>query len=454
MNVYLIIGILMIVLFTTFLVWYFTQGNNFQYFSSPLKTQQKKIEDYNNNITVLTDVEIIPTKRNYKVERELYELYYKGIPDTYDNEGNIIPGVEPNPIKAIEFLTIIINSPEGTEHDMLDLAKLYHYGMHNLDVDIDKAEEIYSGMLRSYITDDSRQIVLSALTDIKKIRTYKWLNLPSNHDPTRRVPPPLDVPPHLDVPIRIRFPDVVYNDRQRNIQPAIGEITTDKRANKRYDDPQNVHDSQVLGTIRHSLNNLRKVTTFTTIPNQSYNEIKNYIARLKNSDKKRDALVSLEKVVNNTTPLSSLDATELDALNLVWNRIKSFDLETADNLKETLFEELASMQEHGTTVCSTGRFTRIVDTLNGVDEAVSIKPTYAINEEMLGRAAKIRSDMLINVDEIERGLLERGTSTKQNEFDDNLKNTIINTLHDEYVKTSIISDDKFKVETDKWINDI
>ena len=62
--------------------------------------------------------------------------------------------------------------------------------------------------------------------------------------------------------------------------------------------------------------------------------------------------------------------------------------------------------------------------------------------------------MLLSVDELERGLLERGTSWRQSEFDAELKNTIINTLRDEYVRTGIISDDKFKIETDKWINEI
>lgn len=443
MNVFLILGILLVVLVTTIaLVYYY--GDNFQYFSTVdpvVKTQLKKIDDYNNNVTVLTEIEAVPIeeKRSYNAERELYELYYTGIPDTYDNDGNIIPGVKPNPVKAIEFLTIVINSPEGTEQDTLDLARLYHYGMHDLEVDVDRAESVYNGMLRNYITDDTHQKVGAALADIRKIRTYRWLNLPSDHDPTRRVEQRAE-------------PETILNNQPYIVRPV--RPVEDKRDNKQYNDPQNVHDSQVLGTIRHSLNNLKKTIKLSKNPIQSYNEIKTYIGQMKNSDKKRDALVSLEKVIHNITPLSSLDTTEGEALNLVWNRISGFDTETSDNLKETLFDELASMQEHGTTVCSTGRFTRIVDTLNGVDEAVSIKPTYAVNEEMLGRAAKIRGDMLAEVDEAERGLLERGTSSKQDEFDNKLKGVIIKTLHDEYVKTSILSNEKFRIETDKWINEI
>lgn len=460
MNVILIFGILLAVLIATIaLVYYY--GNIFQYFSTTdpvVKTQLKKIDDYNNNITVLTEIEAVPIeeKRSYDAERELYELYYTGIPDTYDNDGNIIPGVKPNPVKAIEFLTIIINSPEGTEQDTFDLAKLYHYGMHDLEVDIDKAELVYNGMLRNYITDDTRQKVEAALADIMKIRTYRWLNLPSDHDPTRRVEQHDEPETILNNQPYVVRPTARINETIHNQPYVVRPVrqVDDKRDNKKYNDPQNVHDSQVLGTIRHSLNNLKKTTKMEKNLMQSYHEIKTYIGQMKNSDKKRDALVSLEKVIHNIIPLSSLDTTEGDALNLVWNRINGFDTETSDNLKETLFEELASMQEHGSTVCSTGRFTRIVDTLNGVDEAVSIKPTYAVNEEMLGRAAKIRGDVLAEVDEVERDLLERGTSSKQDEFDNKLKGVIIKTLHDEYVKTSIISNEKFRIETDKWINEI
>lgn len=460
MNVLLILGILLTVLIATIATWYY-YGDNFQYFSTVdpvVKTQLKKIISYNNNVTGLAKIKAVPTQdiKNYNVERELYELYYTGIPDTYDNDGNIIQGVKPNPVKAIEFLTIIINSLEGTEQDTLDLARLYHYGMHDLEADIDKAESLYNSMLKNYITDDARQKVGAALTDIRKIRTYRWLNLPSDHDPTRRVEQHAEPETILNNQPYILRPAARINETMHNQPYVVRPVrqVDDKRDNKKYNDPQNVHDSQVLGTIRHSLNNLKKTTKMSKNPIQSYNEIKTYIGQLKNSDKKRDALISLEKVIHNATPLSSLDTTEGEALNLVWNRINDFDTETSDNLKETLFDELASMQEHGTTVCSTGRFTRIVDTLNGVDEAVSIKPTYAVNEEMLGRAAKIRGDMLAEVDEVERGLLERGTSSKQDEFDNKLKDVIIKTLHDEYVKTSILSNEKFRIETDKWINEI
>lgn len=40
---------------------------------------------------------------------------------------------------------------------------------------------------------------------------------------------------------------------------------------------------------------------------------------------------------------------------------------------------MADMMEHGKVCCVTGRLTRILDALNVIDDAVVIKPTYAIN---------------------------------------------------------------------------
>ena len=89
------------------------------------------------------------------------------------------------------------------------------------------------------------------------------------------------------------------------------------------------------------------------------------------------------------------------------------------------------MQEHGNTVCSTGRVTRIASTLVGVDPEVKIVPSYVLKEEMLNRGAKIR----------ETSGLE----------DDELKNEIKNTLRKEYLDTGLVTEEVFSKET-TWID--
>ena len=110
------------------------------------------------------------------------------------------------------------------------------------------------------------------------------------------------------------------------------------------------------------------------------------------------------------------------------------------------------MQIHGHNVCSTGRFDRIIDTLNMVDPEVSIKPTYAINAEMMQKSAQIRNQLLDKQDN--KTELERGTAANQDQFDQELKTTIINQLTKDYVDTSIMTPAKFKIELDRWIDHI
>jgi hypothetical protein len=145
---------------------------------------QNKVDNFKAKIQILEDkvnnlIENEPLLvPNIDKERELFEMFYKGIPDTYDLRGNLIRGVEPNALKAIGYLQIIINSPYGTEQDILRLARIYHYGMHLFDRNLDKAEEIYNSLKFENINNETRATIKEALADIQKIRVYTWLNLP------------------------------------------------------------------------------------------------------------------------------------------------------------------------------------------------------------------------------------------------------------------------------------
>ena len=224
---------------------------------------------------------------------------------------------------------------------------------------------------------------------------------------------------------------------------------------QRDDDPQNTHDSQVLSTVINSINNLKKSTKMGKSLPTSLKEVRNFLNNLPENDKKTDALKSLNRIERNTLRFTFSDMKEVDVLNLIWNRIHS-DVH-ADNLetvKESLFNQLADMQEHGVIVCATGRFTRLVDTLNVIDNEVTIKPSYVINQEMMNKSSKIRENMLNTYSENERKELEKGTSYKQEQFDQNLKEKIVENLKEDYVKTKILTQEKFDHQISKWIDDI
>lgn len=430
--------------------------------------QKKRIYEYKNKVEPQNNIcnenvcELKPMNENYK---ELYELYYYGIPNTYDIEGNYIPGVEPDANKAIYYLEQLIKSPEGTKLDILNLGKLYHQGMHKFEPDIDKAEDIFNNLIKDkQITDDIWQQSIEGLQNIHKIRVYKWLNIPLNNEINNALNTD-DTEININLPDNITG-DIIIDNETFNLNQILLDADNNQlnrqinnvRGSKKYNDLQNTHDSQVLSTIKVSLDKLMKDKINNTNDKNMdvcIHEINQYINKLPDSDKKKDAIKSLLEVKHNTNPLSHVGMSERDILSLVWNRIhnnEKFNEDTIENLKHNMFEELASMQEHGQTVCATGRMTRLIDTLNGVDEDVVIKPTYAINEEMMNKSSLIR-DRLLN-EEKDKDKLEAGTSSHQEEFDKKLKDTIISELKNDYVNSGILTLSKFNTEIKKWIDHI
>jgi hypothetical protein len=226
-------------------------------------------------------------------------------------------------------------------------------------------------------------------------------------------------------------------------------------------DAHNTHNSQVVATVGLSLQKLQNALVHSTITpaSTSLQEIRAYLNSLRNCDKKDDALKTLDTIERNIIPVSSINMTESEALNLVWNRIASDKhKENRNNIKEILYERLADAQEHGKSVCATGRLERIVDSLNTFDEAISIKPTYAIVQEMMDKAGKVRSEFFQNYENTNgpeaRKQVELGTAVDQNVADQNMKDAIVQTLRRDYVDTNIMTDNKFQTEINKWIDTI
>ncbi len=409
----------------------------------------------------------------------LYDLYYVGIPDRYDNNGNKIKGVEPNAQQVVKHLKKIITySPVLQKGEArLKLAKLYHLGMHKFAPQLHVAKRMYTSMMvGGGLTDEVYAQTEELLKQINKDIYEDHVNqyrLRRTHG--ARVHPPETEARTLNKDRRKNFanspvwenlPGNVRNNRDpvqvveipRRLEivtlPAI-PLPPVQTGNGRNDDPQNTHDSQVLSTTITSINNLKKNTKMRKSLPTSLNEIRRFLNNLPETDKRADALKSLNRIERNTSRFAFADMKEVDVLNLVWNRIHS-DVHS-DNLKavkESLFNQLADMQEHGVTVCATGRFTRLVDTLNVIDNEVTIKPSYVINQEMMNKSAKIRDAMLNTYSEGDRKELEKGTSCKQEQFDQNLKDTIVETLKEDYVKTKILSQEKFDQQINQWIDDI
>ena len=157
-------------------------------------------------------------------------------------------------------------------------------------------------------------------------------------------------------------------------------------------DSQNVHDHGVAKVTQFNINNLKDSSDSNkSVSDSKIQEIKNAIAKVKDvSDQtKKDAL----HVIDNLTELnhSSFDTTEKNALGMVWDNINKQNSDLKDNLTETLTKQLASGVEHGHVVCSTGKISRIMGTLDGVSNVVA-RPTWALRDEMSNLAIKIRKE--------------------------------------------------------------
>lgn len=114
------------------------------------------------------------------------------------------------------------------------------------------------------------------------------------------------------------------------------------------------------------------------------------------------------------------------------------------------------MQEHGKSVCATGRLSRMMDTFSTFDKDVEIKPTYVINKEMMDKAGKMREDMYKGFDKSMADKLRAGTAdvTTQQEFDKSARDSIIKTLTKDYVDTGIMTENAFVKSVDEWVDEI
>ena len=486
-----IISIILIILIIFGGIYIFRQFSQKTY---QISNKQIKLQHENKKIDYLKRLQnfhIEEKKENNRLNKihyhtKLYNLYYSGVPDKYDNDGNKIKGIEPNSVKVIKHLRKIIKYSPKSQIDSikLDLAKLYHFGMHKFQPQLKVAKKLYKSIILSCKNEDvhvqTEDLLERVNKDIRENHVYKWLNLkqPKKKSDiigsyTDNTYEKLNIEQNnnFDNPTELINTDDMFDNIFDNTfqiieilprpQPIIEQRETINIPTIltippiRRNDPQNTHNSQVLSTAINSINNLKKSTKMERNLPTSLKEIRKFLKNMPKNDKRDDSLKSLNRIEKNTSPFTFSDMKEVNVLNMIWNRIHSdVHKDNLDTVKESLYNQLADMQEHGYSVCATGRFTRLVDTLNVIDEEVSIKPSYVINQEMMNKSSKIRENIVNTYSENERKELEKGTSNKQEEYDKNLKEKIVKELKEDYVKTKILTQEKFDNQINKWINEI
>jgi hypothetical protein len=156
-------------------------------------------------------------------------------------------------------------------------------------------------------------------------------------------------------------------------------------------DKQNVHDSGVIKTITQSIENVKnKIGDFIENPEITA-KITNYFPTV--SDKNNKIKQTLTHINENDGLVMPYGMTHKNILNVVDNYINKQDKEKKDNLIGILGDQLSNcINKKGMNVCNTGIFNRIINTLNGVTDEVSIKPEWALRKEMLNKVPIIKTE--------------------------------------------------------------
>lgn len=257
-------------------------------------------------------------------------------------------------------------------------------------------------------------------------------------------------------------------------------------------DPQNIHDHNVQNSISVAINNLKSISVpkADNIPKSKvFDDISGYISTLSTSSsppspqRVKDAMDVLEHVRNiKDTKITRLNDISLeDTTALIWSRINSRDnVANMGNLASMFVEELASCKENGTIICPSGITTRLIQTLEETDTIpglVSIKPTWAVRQELLSKASVIREAFEKETkEEQERKEVLEAKKTQENtpyssydaiatphappppptqkDTDELLRRRIIRDLKKEYVEKGVLKEEDLMAEVSQWINHI
>lgn len=223
-------------------------------------------------------------------------------------------------------------------------------------------------------------------------------------------------------------------------------------AHRRYmneaelNDSQNVHDTTVQNHLAATIANLKQ----NTGPVSAFNidEINDIIvASSVDAEKKKKAMNALKYLSDTNEYIVRHNMNERDGLALMVEYINKNKIgEDKKNALDSLVLALADMYEDNQIVCATGRFSRIFGALDGLDNNVSLRPEFAIKQEMLNRSGKLRQEFS------EDWARREGTSVEaiqmRDDFDDKLYNYLSERFKKDY--QGLMSVDKIQAEINSW----
>jgi hypothetical protein len=181
-------------------------------------------------------------------------------------------------------------------------------------------------------------------------------------------------------------PEPLHYTLQRT--PVVVEETTGEPVPR--SDPQNVHDSCVAAATKAMVRDM--ADTYVTSKDDAKDTARRIVLDSGlSAEEKQRALDVVDNLSSSTH--SRIGHSEVRALDLVLERISQITHQPLqDNLRETLVKQLAGCVERGHVVCSSGKISRIVATLDGADlpGVHSPVPMWMVREEIGSKAAQMR----------------------------------------------------------------
>jgi hypothetical protein len=436
------------------------------------------------------------TPMQHATDQEVKEAAYsahEGVPDKWTSTGDLVKGTLPDALRALMMYQEL--DRRGLTEVLERYGRLLEHGVPGYDdvIDHDAALQIYQRDLRAKSLDKP-QDRYEALEHVERLlsagplRPAEYAQMKQQKDQLRRLladtiettvralrwqevrPPRTGLPGRaeiLGIPILAGRGEIFGIPGRGEIlgipiQATVPPQPLEEGAIR--NDLNNTHGSGVTATVKASIENLRGRVTDNnaTDIHKSLQDVRQMLQRASgvSHDRRTNAIRALDTIERTNHLLGSVDMREVDLLHLVWNRAHHPDnKDNQDVIKENLLMELLECIEGGIPVCATGRFTRIIDTLNGVDNQVQIRPKWAISQELIEKAKVVRLDEVARLAKSDREAYESSDpDPAQADIADrvtrDVKVAILKDFQKDYMDSGVMTQEALDVETLKWIDHI
>ena len=305
------------------------------------------------------------------------------------------------------------------------LVRIYRYGHFvNDDVQYKPSPRVAKNILLYIIETGDEVQIATAKMMYNEIEEEELITI-NNRRPKKRLENMRRVPTVIVNPIfNEHLPEYLIDDAevQRVILDSLREFNANPQARRQQrerenrerenrdqkerenrvnrdrerNDTQNVHDSNVVRSIKTAIKNIDT----SNLPDNWYNDLSQTIIKYNN----QKAVNTLNKMSSSAEITSAYGVTQSDILKAVWSRIND---PINNDIREDMTNILVKQLEDGDGYCTMGMCSRVMQTLEATDKknTVNIRPEWALREEMSSNAAKIYDDMFQELNEETKNII-------------------------------------------------